>query len=79
MLPQQAHKDQGNFDRYIETLWQCKPLAESDVKIICDKVNLQYQNINSKKVINYFLSKGTRNFSRRIECLKFKSTSYCMW
>lgn len=27
----------GNLDRYIETLMECKPLAEPDVKILCDK------------------------------------------
>lgn len=38
MPPKLSNSDLGNFDKYIETLWQCKPLAENDVKILCDKV-----------------------------------------
>lgn len=29
----------GNLDSYIELLMQCKPLKESEVKFICEKVN----------------------------------------
>lgn len=28
----------GNLDALIETLMQCKPLKESEVKFICEKV-----------------------------------------
>ncbi|EAR82035.1 serine/threonine protein phosphatase 2A (macronuclear) [Tetrahymena thermophila SB210] len=38
MPPKLTSSDLGNFDKYIEQLWQCKPLAENDVKILCDKV-----------------------------------------
>jgi hypothetical protein len=29
----------GNLDSYIEQLMQCKPLKESEVKFLCEKVN----------------------------------------
>jgi len=40
MPPKLTSADLGNFDKYIEILWQCKPLPENDVKILCDKVSL---------------------------------------
>jgi len=33
-------QDYLNVDRYIEQLLKCKPLAEADVKALCDKVIL---------------------------------------
>jgi hypothetical protein len=38
MPPKLSGQEIGNFDKYIETLMQCKPLSEADVKILCDKV-----------------------------------------
>lgn len=29
--------DIGNFDKYIETIWECKYLPENDVKVLCEK------------------------------------------
>jgi len=31
--------ESGNLDSYIEQLLTCKPLKESEVKFLCDKVN----------------------------------------
>lgn len=44
-LTNNCNSDNGNVDRYIETLWKCQPLAESDVKILCEKVifKIKYQ------------------------------------
>ena len=33
-----------NLDRQIETLMKCKPLPESEVKILCDKVFPIFKN-----------------------------------
>ena len=44
----------GNLDSYIEQLMQCKPLKESEVKFLCEKV----------KSINY-TDLGKRNFPER--------------
>jgi serine/threonine-protein phosphatase 2A catalytic subunit len=30
--------DIGNLDKYIEQLMDCKPLAEAEVKSLCEKV-----------------------------------------
>jgi hypothetical protein len=27
-----------DLDKFIEQLWECKPLSESEVKFLCDKV-----------------------------------------
>ena len=38
MPPKLSNNEIGNFDKYIEQLYECKPLAENDVKILCEKV-----------------------------------------
>ncbi|KRX10109.1 hypothetical protein PPERSA_08512 [Pseudocohnilembus persalinus] len=38
MPPKLSGLEIGNFDQYIEHLYQCKPLAENDVKALCEKV-----------------------------------------
>jgi len=45
----------GNLDGYIEQLMTCKPLKESEVKFLCEKV---------RKFYNFF-SLGQGNFSER--------------
>ena len=30
----------GNLDNYIEQLMSCKPLKESEVRFLCEKVNI---------------------------------------
>jgi hypothetical protein len=37
--------DIGNFDKYIEQLWECKSLSENDVKVLCEKVKLPLINL----------------------------------
>jgi hypothetical protein len=32
--------DIGNLDRQIEILMECKPLSETEVKQLCEKVNI---------------------------------------
>ena len=32
--------DISNIDKQIETLLECKPLSEAEVKALCEKVNL---------------------------------------
>lgn len=34
--------DAANLDKFIETLMECKPLRESEVKFICEKVSNLY-------------------------------------
>lgn len=41
MTDKLTQQDINNFDRYIEQLLQCKPLAEVEVKNLCDKVPLK--------------------------------------
>jgi len=31
--------DVGNLDKYIEQLMECKPLAEAEVRQLCEKVS----------------------------------------
>lgn len=33
-----SSSDIGNLDKYIEQLMDCKPLSESEVKSLCEKV-----------------------------------------
>ena len=33
------HNDFPDLDKQIETLLECKPLPENDVKILCEKVS----------------------------------------
>ena len=35
-----SESDISNLDKAIETLTNCSPLSEQEVKFICDKVNL---------------------------------------
>ena len=34
-----SSSDLGNLDVQISTLMQCKPLKESEIKFLCEKVN----------------------------------------
>ncbi len=34
--------DVSNIDKWIETLLDCKPLSEHEVKLLCEKVNFIY-------------------------------------
>lgn len=38
MPPKISHSDLSNFDKQIETLMECKPLSELEVKFLCEKV-----------------------------------------
>lgn len=38
MPPKQNTLDYGNLDKQIESLLECKPLSESEVKALCEKV-----------------------------------------
>lgn len=42
MPPKLSSADVSNLDKWIESLIQCKPLAENEVKILCDKVIFYY-------------------------------------
>ena len=35
-----SSNEYGNLDAYIEQLLTCKPLRESEVKFLCEKVNI---------------------------------------
>lgn len=37
-MQQKKFHESGNLDKYIETLFQCKILAEKDVQILCERV-----------------------------------------
>ena len=60
--------DANNLDQQIDQLMQCKPLKESDVKIMCEKVSIYH--------INHI---GKRNISKRKQRSSCKSSSYRMW
>jgi len=44
----------GNLDSFIEQLMTCKPLKESEVKFLCDKVNNYKKTYRRKK---FFIKK----------------------
>ena len=41
MPPKLNTSDIGNLDKQIETLLECKPLSEAEVKNLCEKVKIQ--------------------------------------
>lgn len=63
----------GNLDAYTEQLMSCKPLKESEVRFLCEKVRVHFFNKNPPKFI------GKRNFSKRKQCPERKGTSHSMW
>ena len=45
--------DIGNLDRQIEILMDCKPLSETEVKQLCDKVRKKIGNGNICRLKKY--------------------------
>jgi len=45
----------GNFDGYIEQLMTCKPLKESEVKFLCEKVSRD--PLTNNRLKKYFRKK----------------------
>ncbi len=55
--------DIGNLDRYIEQLMDCKPLSESEVKSLCEKVIKQDRILKYFRLRRFFLKKPTSSLS----------------
>ena len=60
----------SELDNWIEQLKECQPLEECQVKILCEKVKLNYI------IINFI---GKRNPKARTKCSTCQSPSYCLW
>lgn len=66
-----------NLDKQIETLMECHPLSENEVKALCERVSIDPlfpYNTSYQLLITYFTGKG--DFDSRFECVKCESASH---
>lgn len=54
----------GNLDAYVEQLMQCKPLKESEVKFLCDRVYRDSVYLNRQE--KYFRRRAMSKMSRHL-------------
>ena len=70
----------SHLDVQIATLMECKPLPETDVKALCERVStpslhfflLQFMILNT-------LYPGQGDLDTRVQCFKRESTSHNLW
>lgn len=54
MPPRLTSGDISNLDKQIEHLMECKPLSETEVKVLCEKVNEKKKKKGEEKKYKLF-------------------------
>lgn len=66
------------LDKQIETLMECKPLPETEVKQLCEKVS-NIHILLTTLLNSYHLCVGKGNLDSRVECSTSQSASNYLW